>query len=46
MQGDGDAEHPEGGGAEGDDGSRNFVYLDGHVDAVILADDQETQTQP
>jgi prepilin-type N-terminal cleavage/methylation domain-containing protein/prepilin-type processing-associated H-X9-DG protein len=26
-------------GSEGDDGSRNFLYLDGHVDALIVADD-------
>lgn len=26
-------------GPEGERGSRNFLYLDGHVDALILADD-------
>jgi prepilin-type N-terminal cleavage/methylation domain-containing protein/prepilin-type processing-associated H-X9-DG protein len=26
-------------GKEGTDGSRNFLYLDGHVDALIVADD-------
>ncbi len=26
-------------GSKGDDGSRNFLYLDGHVDALIVADD-------
>jgi prepilin-type N-terminal cleavage/methylation domain-containing protein/prepilin-type processing-associated H-X9-DG protein len=26
-------------GAEGEDGSRNFLYLDGHVDALIVADE-------
>ncbi len=26
-------------GPEGEDGSRNFLYLDGHVDALIVADD-------
>ena len=26
-------------GSEGEDGSRNFLYLDGHVDALILAED-------
>jgi prepilin-type N-terminal cleavage/methylation domain-containing protein/prepilin-type processing-associated H-X9-DG protein len=26
-------------GSEGEDGSRNFLYLDGHVDALIVADD-------
>ena len=26
-------------GPEGEDGSRNFLYLDGHVDALILAED-------
>jgi len=26
-------------GSEGDDGSRNFLYLDGHVDALIVADE-------
>jgi prepilin-type N-terminal cleavage/methylation domain-containing protein/prepilin-type processing-associated H-X9-DG protein len=26
-------------GREGEDGSRNFLYLDGHVDALIVADD-------
>ena len=26
-------------GSEGEDGSRNFLYLDGHVDELILADD-------
>jgi prepilin-type N-terminal cleavage/methylation domain-containing protein/prepilin-type processing-associated H-X9-DG protein len=26
-------------GPEGQDGSRNFLYLDGHVDALIVADD-------
>lgn len=26
-------------GSPGEDGSRNFVYLDGHVDAIILAVD-------
>ena len=25
-------------GAPGEDGSRNFLYLDGHVDALIVAD--------
>ncbi len=25
-------------GPDGEDGSRNFLYLDGHVDAVIVAD--------
>jgi prepilin-type processing-associated H-X9-DG protein len=25
-------------GSPGDDGSRNFLYLDGHVDALIVAD--------
>jgi prepilin-type N-terminal cleavage/methylation domain-containing protein/prepilin-type processing-associated H-X9-DG protein len=25
-------------GPEGEDGSRNFLYLDGHVDALIVAD--------
>jgi len=27
-------------GPEEEDGSRNFLYLDGHVDALIVADDQ------
>ncbi len=31
---DGDNFH----GAEGQDGSRNFLYLDGHVDALIVAE--------
>jgi prepilin-type processing-associated H-X9-DG protein len=26
-------------GPEGEDGSRNFLYLDGHVDALIVADE-------
>ena len=26
-------------GSKGDDGSRNFLYLDGHVDALIVADE-------
>ncbi len=26
-------------GPKGQDGSRNFLYLDGHVDAVVLAED-------
>jgi prepilin-type processing-associated H-X9-DG protein len=26
-------------GPEGEDGSRNFLYLDGHVDALIVAED-------
>jgi prepilin-type processing-associated H-X9-DG protein len=26
-------------GSKGEDGSRNFLYLDGHVDALIVADD-------
>lgn len=26
-------------GSKGEDGSRNFLYLDGHVDAIILAED-------
>jgi prepilin-type N-terminal cleavage/methylation domain-containing protein/prepilin-type processing-associated H-X9-DG protein len=26
-------------GSEGEDGSRNFLYMDGHVDALIVADD-------
>jgi prepilin-type N-terminal cleavage/methylation domain-containing protein/prepilin-type processing-associated H-X9-DG protein len=26
-------------GPEGEDGSRNFLYMDGHVDALIVADD-------
>jgi prepilin-type N-terminal cleavage/methylation domain-containing protein len=26
-------------GPEGEDGSRSFLYLDGHVDALIVADD-------
>jgi prepilin-type N-terminal cleavage/methylation domain-containing protein/prepilin-type processing-associated H-X9-DG protein len=26
-------------GPKGEDGSRNFLYLDGHVDALIVADD-------
>jgi len=26
-------------GSEGTDGARNFLYLDGHVDALIVADD-------
>jgi prepilin-type N-terminal cleavage/methylation domain-containing protein/prepilin-type processing-associated H-X9-DG protein len=26
-------------GPEGEDGSRNFAYLDGHVDAIIVADE-------
>ena len=26
-------------GTEGEDGSRNFLYMDGHVDALIVADD-------
>jgi prepilin-type N-terminal cleavage/methylation domain-containing protein/prepilin-type processing-associated H-X9-DG protein len=26
-------------GSTGEDGSRNFLYLDGHVDALIVADD-------
>ena len=26
-------------GPEGENGSRNFLYLDGHVDALIVADD-------
>ena len=26
-------------GSPGEDGSRNFLYLDGHVDALIVADD-------
>jgi prepilin-type N-terminal cleavage/methylation domain-containing protein/prepilin-type processing-associated H-X9-DG protein len=26
-------------GAEGEDGSRNFLYLDGHVDALVVADE-------
>jgi prepilin-type processing-associated H-X9-DG protein len=26
-------------GPEGEDGSRNFLYLDGHVDALVVADD-------
>ena len=25
-------------GPEGEDGSRNFLYLDGHVDALIVAE--------
>jgi prepilin-type N-terminal cleavage/methylation domain-containing protein/prepilin-type processing-associated H-X9-DG protein len=27
-------------GPEGEDGSRNFLYLDGHVDALIVAEEQ------
>lgn len=26
-------------GTKGEDGSRNFLYMDGHVDALIVADD-------
>lgn len=26
-------------GAPGEDGSQNYIYLDGHVDAIIVADD-------
>jgi prepilin-type N-terminal cleavage/methylation domain-containing protein/prepilin-type processing-associated H-X9-DG protein len=26
-------------GSEGEDGSRNFLYLDGHVDALVVADE-------
>lgn len=26
-------------GSPGEDGSRNFIYLDGHVDALVVADD-------
>jgi prepilin-type N-terminal cleavage/methylation domain-containing protein/prepilin-type processing-associated H-X9-DG protein len=26
-------------GSPGDDGARNFLYLDGHVDALVVADD-------
>jgi prepilin-type processing-associated H-X9-DG protein len=26
-------------GSKGDDGARNFLYLDGHVDALVVADD-------
>jgi prepilin-type N-terminal cleavage/methylation domain-containing protein/prepilin-type processing-associated H-X9-DG protein len=26
-------------GPEGEDGSRNFLYLDGHVDSLVVADD-------
>jgi prepilin-type processing-associated H-X9-DG protein len=26
-------------GPKGQDGSRNFLYLDGHVDAIVLAEE-------
>jgi prepilin-type processing-associated H-X9-DG protein len=26
-------------GSKGEDGSRNFLYLDGHVDGLIVAED-------
>jgi prepilin-type processing-associated H-X9-DG protein len=26
-------------GSEGEDGARNFLYLDGHVDALVVAND-------
>jgi prepilin-type processing-associated H-X9-DG protein len=26
-------------GTAGDDGARNFAYLDGHVDAIIVSDE-------
>ncbi len=28
-------------GSKGDDGARNFLYLDGHVDALIVSEDQK-----